>query len=83
MRPQGHNHKALTVPRVPGVSLNLLSAKDPESALAITLFVNQHSGAASFIAPGVLSPEDLERGLTEIYTVVKECCNADTVGHSL
>lgn len=58
----------------PGVSLNLLSSKESESALAITVFVNQHSGAASFIAPGVLSAADLERALTEIRNVVNDCC---------
>jgi hypothetical protein len=66
-----------------GVSLNLLSAKDPDSALAITLFVNQHSAAASFIAPGVLSAEDLERALTEIRRVVNECCYAGQAGDSV
>jgi len=55
--------------------LNLLS-KDSDSALAITLFVNQGSGAASFISPGVLCAEDLERALKEIRKVVNDCCNA-------
>ena len=81
MRARGHNHKALTAALLSGVSLNLLSAKNPESALAITLFVNQHSAAASFIAPGVLSAEDLERAVTEIRRVVNECCHAGEAGH--
>lgn len=76
MRIIGCKHKALTL-RTPGISLNLLSAKETgSSALAITLFVNQNSGAASFIAPGVLSADDLQRALTEIRTVVTDCCHA-------
>jgi hypothetical protein len=69
------SHKALTPRDTTGVSLNLVSAKKASSALAVTIFVNQNSGAASFIAPGVLSTDDLERALAEIGAVANSCCH--------
>tara|TARA_B110000858_G_scaffold198211_1_gene263241 strand:+ start:1081 stop:1305 length:225 start_codon:yes stop_codon:yes gene_type:complete len=68
-------HKALIRRNTTGVSLNLISAKKASSALAVTIFVNQNSGAASFIAPGVLNTDDLERALVEIGAVANDCCD--------
>lgn len=75
MRAWTLQHKALTS-AIAGVSINLLSSKESKSALAVTVFVNQHSGDASFIAPGVLSTEDVEHALTEVRSVVEGCCDA-------